>query len=55
MDLVKKVRFELGLSVAIMLDTKGPEVRIRQFEKGSVVLDEGDKFALTTEKFSFII
>lgn len=49
MDLVKQARLELGLPVAIMLDTKGPEIRIRQFKNGSVTLNEGDGFALTTE------
>lgn len=49
MNMVKKVRFELGLPVAIMLDTKGPEVRIRQFKNGSVFLKEGATFAITTE------
>ena len=32
-DRIKKVREELGLPIAIMLDTKGPEYRIRTFEK----------------------
>ena len=49
MDMVKKVRFELGLPVSIMLDTKGPEVRIKQFKKGKIKLVEGAQFALTTE------
>ena len=49
MNMVKKVRFELGLPVSIMLDTKGPEVRIKQFKKGKVNLVEGEKFVLTTE------
>lgn len=49
MDMVKKVRFELGLPVAIMLDTKGPEIRIRQFKNGSVNLKQGAEFAITTE------
>lgn len=48
-NLVKQARHELGLPVAIMLDTKGPEVRIRQFKKGKVELSEGQHFALTTE------
>ena len=43
MDLVKQARYELGLPVSIMLDTKGPEIRIRQFEKGSVVLQKNQK------------
>ena len=49
MDMVKKVRFELGLPVSIMLDTKGPEIRIKQFKKGKVNLVEGEQFAITTE------
>ena len=49
MNLVKQARFELGLPVAIMLDTKGPEIRIKQFKKGKVWLKEGQDFALTTE------
>ncbi len=48
-DLVKRARFELGLPVAIMLDTKGPEIRIKQFKNGAVVLKRGQNFALTTE------
>ena len=49
MDLVKQARFELGLPVAIMLDTKGPEIRIKQFKTGKVMLKNGQNFALTTE------
>lgn len=49
MNLVKQARFELGLPVAIMLDTKGPEIRIRQFKNGKVMLKKGQNFALTTE------
>ncbi|MBQ8451965.1 MAG: pyruvate kinase [Clostridia bacterium] len=49
MDLVKQARFELGLPVAIMLDTRGPEIRIKQFKDGKVVLKHGQAFALTTE------
>ena len=46
---IKKVRKELGLPIAIMLDTKGPEFRIGTFKKGKVMLEEGKKFTLTTE------
>ncbi len=49
MNLVKQARFELGLPVAIMLDTKGPEIRIKQFKTGKVFLKNGQNFALTTE------
>ena len=49
-DRIKKVRDELGLPVAILLDTKGPEYRIRTFENGKIYLNEGDKFTFTTEQ-----
>lgn len=48
-DLIKKVREQLNLPIAIMLDTKGPEYRIKTFENGKVTLKEGDTFTLTTE------
>lgn len=50
MDLVKKVREKLNLPVAIMLDTKGPEYRIRTFKDGSVNVKEGDTFTFTTDE-----
>lgn len=46
---IKKVREELGLPIAIMLDTKGPEFRIGTFENGKVNLKTGDEFTFTTE------
>ena len=46
---VCKVRRELGLSVATMLDTRGPEIRVRDFRGGKILLKEGDRFTLTTE------
>ena len=48
-QLVKKVREELNLPIAIMLDTKGPEYRIKTFENKMITLTEGDKFTFTTE------
>ena len=45
---VKHVRDELGAAVATILDTKGPEIRIKTFEKGPITLVEGDTFTLTT-------
>ncbi len=48
-DMIKKVRAELGLPIAIMLDTKGPEYRIGTFENGKVDLKEGDQFIFTVE------
>lgn len=47
---VLKVSGELGLSVATMLDTKGPEIRLRDFEEGKVQLNPGQTFTLTTEE-----
>ena len=48
-DLVKQVREKLGLPIAIMLDTKGPEYRIGTFKDKKVTLNEGDEFTFTTE------
>ncbi|MCR5795140.1 MAG: pyruvate kinase [Solobacterium sp.] len=47
---IKKVREELDLPIAIMLDTKGPEFRIGTFENGRVDLKTGDEFTFTTEE-----
>lgn len=48
--LIKKVREKLNLPIAVMLDTKGPEYRIKTFKDGKVLLKEGDEFAFTTEE-----
>lgn len=47
-DVIKKVRETLGTSTAIMLDTKGPEIRTRDFENGVAELTKGQEFVLTT-------
>ncbi len=47
---VIKVSGELGLCVATLLDTKGPEIRLRDFEGGSAQLSAGQTFILTTEE-----
>ena len=49
-DLIKKVREKLGLPIAIMLDTKGPEYRIKTFKDGKIQLKEGDAFIFTTDE-----
>ena len=49
-DTVKKVRQELGLPIALMLDTKGPEYRIKTFKDGKITLNEGDKFTFTADE-----
>ena len=47
---IKTVREKLGLPIAIMLDTKGPEYRIKTFRNGSVLLQAGDLFSFTTQE-----
>ena len=49
-DLIKKVRQELDLPIGIMLDTKGPEYRIRTFKTGKIQVKEGDSFTFTTDE-----
>ena len=49
LEQVKALRRELDLPVAAMLDTKGPEVRLKNFAGGSVTLQEGQEFTLTVE------
>ncbi len=49
-DMIRNVRAELNLPIAIMLDTKGPEYRIRTFKNKRIVLKDGDSFTFTTRK-----
>ncbi len=49
-DRIKKLRDELNLPVAVMLDTKGPEIRLKDFEAGKVELKAGQKFTLTARE-----
>ena len=46
---LKRVRDELGAPVATILDTKGPEIRVRAFADGAVTLERGQAFTLTTD------
>ena len=46
---IKKVRAEKKIPLPILLDTKGPEFRIKTFKDGKVFLKEGDPFTFTTE------
>ncbi len=47
---VKRVREKKNIPLPILLDTKGPEFRIRTFKNGKVTLKEGQKFSFTTEE-----
>ena len=49
LDQLVALREELHLPVAAMLDTKGPEVRLRSFQNGPVQLKTGQSFTLTTD------
>lgn len=44
MDKLKRLRKETGLNIPFLLDTKGPEIRLKTFEEGSVVLEKGQTF-----------
>lgn len=49
-DLIKKLRKELDIPVAILLDTQGPEIRTMKVENDAVTLTAGNEISLTTEK-----
>ena len=48
LDLFKSLREELGKPVAALLDTKGPEIRLKDFKNGTEMLEAGQTFTLTT-------
>lgn len=49
LDLVKRLRAEMNVPLATLLDTKGPEIRLGQLKDGKAELEDGDIFTLTTE------
>ena len=49
-DRIKKLREELNLPIAVMLDTKGPEIRLKDFANGKEELVAGQKFTLTSRE-----
>ncbi len=49
-EAIKNVRERLNLPIAILLDTKGPEYRIKTFRDGKIFLNAGDKFAFTSDE-----
>ncbi len=50
LNLLKSIRDTMGYPVATILDTKGPEIRIKSFEQKSITLETGDTFTLTTRE-----
>lgn len=48
MDMVKRVRAELGMPIGLMLDTRGPEIRTKTYKDGKINIVEGQTFTLTT-------
>ena len=50
LDLAKKVREKLNQPVALLLDTKGPEIRTGNFDQPEVLLEEGKKFTITMKE-----
>jgi len=49
-NLIKKIRKDMNIPFAILLDLEGPKIRTGRFETDEVVLEEGQKFILTTEE-----
>lgn len=49
-NMVKKLRDEMGLPIALLLDTKGPEIRTGCFKDGKITLKRGQKFTLTPKE-----
>ncbi len=50
MEMVVRLREELNLPIATILDTKGPEIRVKTFKDGPIELHAGDSFTLTTRE-----
>lgn len=50
MEMIRKLRKETGKPVAILLDTRGPEVRVKKFKDGKVTLEENQLFTLTSDE-----
>lgn len=48
-DTFRQVRDKMNMAAAVLLDTKGPEIRIGDFADGAILIDIGDEFTFTTE------
>lgn len=48
-EMIKEVRNKLGVPLSILLDTKGPEIRLKDFENDHAYVNDGDIFTLTTK------
>lgn len=49
MDQVKKIRQEMNIPLPILLDTKGPEIRVRLFKDGKISLHQGQEFTFSSD------
>ena len=47
MDMVRAASKKVSIPVALLLDTKGPEIRLGKFKNGSIQMEEGKEFTLT--------
>ena len=47
---IRKVAHKMGANIPLILDTKGPEIRTREFKNGAVILKEGTEFTLSADK-----
>ena len=47
---LRKIRVDMNVPIAALLDTKGPEIRLKNFKDGKVELKTGQKFTLTTKE-----
>lgn len=48
-DTIKKLRDDIDEPIAIMLDTKGPEIRLKTFKNGAIRIEQGQDFILTSD------
>lgn len=52
LEMIRKLARELQMPVAVLMDTRGPEIRLGQFADGRVLLQAGQRFVLTAETVS---